>query len=366
MKICFVLPKVSPSGGIKVALIYAKKLSEMGHMVTVVSAKEKPLSFRQIVRSILNFEWPRVRAAVSLEGWSGNHLILNEHEIAEGRVFPNSDVVIATWWETAEWVERLPPCKGTKVYFIQGHEVFDFLPTERVIATYKLPFHRIVISNWLMRTLQDSYGIGKLDLVPNSYDQTQFFATARSKSAIPTIGFLYSQTGLKGSDVAIAAILMLQVVYPNIHVISFGTRSPRSDGPIVGNFEFHLLPKQDEIRTLYSRCDVWLTGSRSEGFNLTALEAMACRTPLVSTRTGWPCDSIVDGENGYLVEVDDVESLASAVEKILLMPDCEWQKMSLEAFKTASFGSWDISAKAFESSLLKCLELKHFRQQRFQ
>jgi hypothetical protein len=36
-----------------------------------------------------------------------------------------------------------------------------------------------------------------------------------------------------------------------------------------------------EISTL--KCDAWMTCSRSEGFNLPALEAMACRTPVVLT-----------------------------------------------------------------------------------
>jgi hypothetical protein len=48
--------------------------------------------------------------------------------------------VIATWWETAEWVDRLSVSKGKKVYFIQHYEAFDYLPKERVEATWRLPF----------------------------------------------------------------------------------------------------------------------------------------------------------------------------------------------------------------------------------
>jgi glycosyltransferase involved in cell wall biosynthesis len=283
---------------------------------------------------------------------------LNERELSIGTAFPDADVVIATWWETAEWVARLLPSKGAKVYFIQGHEVYDYLPIERVIATYKQPFHRIVISKWLMRTLQESYEITAPDFVPNSYDKDQFFAPVRHKSSIPTVGFLYSALELKGADAVIAAIRILKTRFKKIRVISFGTSSPKTDEVPTEDFEFHLLPKQNEIRTLYAQCDVWISGSRSEGFNLTALEAMACLTPLVSTKTGWPCDSIIDGKNGYLVEVDDIPSLASAAQKVLELPDVEWQHMSLNAFETANFGSWDVSAKAFESSLIRSIQLQ--------
>ena len=361
MRICFVLPTVNPSGGIKVALIYAKKLAEMGHTVTVVSARPKAPSFRQTVRSLLKFK-PRASAhSSSLEGWAGNHVILSRPELISANSFPDADVVVATWWETAEWVASLPPKKGAKAYFIQGHEVFENLPINRVQATYMQPFHKIVISKWLMRTLQDAYGLDNLDLVPNSYDSKQFYASERNKSLVPTVGFLYSETVTKGTDVVIAAIGRLQTRFPNLRVISFGTAVPKGDLLGTTNFEFHLMPRQDAIRTLYSQCDVWMTGSRSEGFNLTALEAMACRTPLVSTRTGWPFDAVVDGQNGFLVDVDDIESLALAVGKVLELSDGDWQNMSRQAYDTASSGSWEASAKAFETSLLKCTALHSSR-----
>ena len=250
MKISLVAPTINPSGGIKVTLIYAKKLSEMGHEVTVVSAEQKKLSLRRVLRSLLKFEWPKSKPITTLEGWSGNHLILNQGQLISENAFPDADVVIATWWETAEWIARLGPSKGAKVYFIQGHEVYDYLPVERVIATYMQPFHRIVISKWLMRTLQTSYGIAALDFVPNSYDKNQFFAPVRHKSSIPTVGFLYSDLGLKGADAVIAAVRILKIRFPNIRVISFGTSAPKGDEAPTEDFEFHLLPKQSEIRTL--------------------------------------------------------------------------------------------------------------------
>ena len=43
-------------------------------------------------------------------------------------------VVIATWWETAEWVAGLSPRKGAKAYFLQHHEVHPGQPVDRVRA----------------------------------------------------------------------------------------------------------------------------------------------------------------------------------------------------------------------------------------
>ena len=113
-----------------------------------------------------------------------HHVIESMRTIVESDV-PDSDVVVATWWETANWVNALSPRKGAKAYFIQHHEVFPYLPIDQVEATYRLPsLHRFTISRWLHDIMRDKYGDAETALVPNSVDTDLFFAPPRgSKSA---------------------------------------------------------------------------------------------------------------------------------------------------------------------------------------
>lgn len=111
-------------------------------------------------------------------------------------------------------------------------------------------------------------------------------------------------------------------------------------------------PPQDALRDIYAQCDVWLTASRSEGFNLPAMEAMACRTPVVATRTGWPEEAIIQHSNGVLVNVGDVAGLTAGVEWALTLADPEWRAVSAAAFNTVANCSWDRSAEMFEQILL--------------
>ena len=269
---------------------------------------------------------------------------------------PDGDVVIATWWETAEWVGALAASKGAKVYFVQGHEVFPHLPVARCRATYRLPLHKIVVARWLREVMDTEYGDTHVDVVPNSVDREQFFAPARGKQDAPTVGFLYSRATLKGLDVSLAALQLVRERVPDLRVIAFGSERPPGDLPLPAGAEFSLSPAQDEIRNLYARCDVWVTASRSEGFNLPAMEAMACRTPVVATRTGWPEEAVETGRNGVLVDIDDVNGLADGMEWVLSRSDSKWRELSENAYATASVGSWEESAKLFESALLRACE----------
>ena len=147
----------------------------------------------------------------------------------------------------------------------------------------------------------------------------------------------------------LAAAEILRHRLPDLQLVSFGSSRPRN---FLKHVQFIQLPPQDEIRNIYARCDAWVTASRSEGFNLPALEAMACRTPVVSTRTGWPMEAIRTRWNGILVEVGDVEGIVQGVQWLLSLGDREWRKISANAYSTSLEGSWQQSAELFEKALV--------------
>jgi glycosyltransferase involved in cell wall biosynthesis len=353
MRITFVLPPVNMSGGIRVAAIYGARLRERGHQVVFVSPPREDPPLRRKVRSLLSGRgWPAAPAARShLDAFDLDHRVLDRARPVTDADVPDADVVVATWWETAECVEALSPTKGAKAYFIQGHEAFPYLPIDRVRATYLSSMHKIVVSRWLKNVIESEYGCTDVDLVPNSVDRDQFFAPVRGKQAVPTIGVLYSTHGVKGLEISLVAIEIVRHRMPDVRVISFGTEKPPGRIPLPAWVEFCFSPPQDALRTLYSQCDVWITASRAEGFNLPAMEAMACRTPVVSTRTGWPEEAVVTGENGVLVDVDDVDGLAAGLEWVLAQPDVQWRRLSQNAYETATAGSWEQSTALFEAAL---------------
>jgi glycosyltransferase involved in cell wall biosynthesis len=327
----------------------------MGHDVHVVSLPPKPVPRWQKLKTSLEGKgWPRdlKRLQSHLDGTELDHQVLDCWRPVTDDDVLDGDVVIATWWETAEWVAALSPVKGAKVYFIQHDETHEHLPETRIQATYRLPLHKIVVAKWLKRVMSERYGDSTVDLVPNSVDRTQFFAPTRGKQSTPSIGFFYAIAPFKGLDIMFAALRIVRARIPTLRMVSFGSFRPVRSLALPEDTKFFCLPPQDKIRDIYACCDVWLTASRSEGFNLPAMEAMACRTPVVSTRTGWPEEAIKSGWNGYLVNVDDTSGLAGGLEWVLTRTDDEWRNLSANAYATASSaGSWEESAKLFEKAL---------------
>ncbi len=358
MRITFVLPPDTVSGGIKVALIHARALAKKGHDVRIVSPPAPRLSVVQKARRFVKREgWidDLPPAPLALEGTSISHRILDRYRPVVDSDIADGDVVVATWFETAHWVNALGPSKGAKVHLVQHHEIFDYLPADFCRASYRLPLHKVAVSRWLKETMAAEYGDRAVDLVPNSVDREQFFAPARDKQECPTVGLLYSTVPFKGLDTALEALRLVATHMPNLRIIAFGSERIAPHLPLPAGSDFHCRPPQDRIREIYAGCDVWLTASRSEGFNLPALEAMACRTPVVSTRTGWPEEAIVPAENGLLADIDDGPALAAALEWILTRDEENWRKLSKSAFLTSRRGSWEESADLFEEALLHAL-----------
>lgn len=80
--------------------------------------------------------------------------------------------------------------------------------------------------------------------------------------------------------------------------------------------EFNCLPSRDELAVLYQKASMFALPSDEEGLGVVLLEAMACGIPVVSTRSGGPDVLITDGEDGYLVPLDDAASLADRIARL--------------------------------------------------
>ncbi len=360
MRINVVLPDANLGGGTRVIAMYAEHLRRRGHQVLGVStARKVPPLVKRIKMVLRGRGWPVSDPGPShFDGFGVERRIIERFRPVTDRDIPDADVVVATWWETAEWVARLSARKGAKAYLIQQLES-NFLnqPVERVEATWKLPMQKIVVSRWLADLARERFGDPTAIVVPNGIDLGLFHAPPRGKQQRPTVGLMYvPKKPHKGIATALAAIELAKTRFPDLHVRAFGVGDIDPVMPLPAGSSYSKLPPQSSLREIYGACDVWLCASTSEGFHLPPHEAMACRCPVVSTRVGGPMDLVKDGVNGYLAEVGDSRRLANRLIDVLALSEQNWRRMSDAALRTAESLTWEDAVLLFERALELTLE----------
>ena len=118
------------------------------------------------------------------------------------------------------------------------------------------------------------------------------------------------------------------------------------------------LGKQEMIEELYAISDLFVLPSESESFGLAALEAMACGVPVISTNAGGLPELIIEGKNGFMSDIGDVESMAENALKILLT-DESLNEFKKNAFESSKQFDIDLILPKYENYYLKVLNQFH-------
>ena len=86
----------------------------------------------------------------------------------------------------------------------------------------------------------------------------------------------------------------------------------------LGIFErVKFMGKQDSLVEILSVSDLFIMPSQSESFGLSALEAMSCSVPVISTSIGGLPELNVHGETGYIAEIGDIDRMSKYAIELL-------------------------------------------------
>jgi len=109
---------------------------------------------------------------------------------------------------------------------------------------------------------------------------------------------------------------------------------------------------QENIIPLLSLSDLYMLPSKSEGFGLSALEALSCGVPVIGTDIGGLKEVIEQGKSGYTFNPVDIDSISEAAIRILKNEEIRLE-MSVEARKRAKF---------FDSKMIVPQYLKYYEK----
>ena len=362
LRITFAIPEPTLNGGLRVIACIAEQLHLRGHDVRLVATSNRyRRGLRTKVKSLLRGRgWPSLKNLPRYPSYFDTlpmpltHLEYNRPLVDDD--LPDADVVVATWWATARDLAHVSPSKGARAYFIQQYEANFDQPIAAVDATWRLPYQKIVCSQWLADLARDRFDDDSALVCPNGIDLDQFDAPPRGRQDRPTVGVLYSPQAPKSWPTALAAIIAARRRIPGLRVRVFAFMSPTSAFPLPADCDFRFRVPQDQLSDFYAGCDVWLCASGSEGFHLPPHEAMACRCPVVSTRVGGPMDMIAEGVEGHLVDPFDACALADRLVDVLSLPEDRWRAMSDAAYRRARLETWADAADRFDRGLRLAIE----------
>lgn len=89
----------------------------------------------------------------------------------------------------------------------------------------------------------------------------------------------------------------------------------------------------------YRAADAFIFPSTTETFGLVALEAMACRLPVIAARTGGVLDTVIDGYNGLFYDPERPHEMRALIERLRDNPQLR-NRLAENALAHARSRSW--------------------------
>ena len=131
----------------------------------------------------------------------------------------------------------------------------------------------------------------------------------------------------KGVVELVQAFTTLSPEHPDWHLVLFGHEENASDigdatrAMIRSHGKIHHCDWSSDLRIAYKAADIFSLPTWREGFPNTILEASAMQLPVVTTTAVGAVDSVIDGETGFLVPVNDAEQLAERLQTLMSNPE---------------------------------------------
>lgn len=348
----------------------ARQLVRRGHEVEVVTAR-----YRGLKRSV-RFGGLHIRRIAALRSRpdQSNPLEMASYALSAGlhllaRNAPRPDMVVS-FHTIPSGLAAFPYCRlhgVPHIALLRGGDVPGWLP-QRMAGWHRatLPLNRMIVytssaclanSDGLRALAQRAFPRKKIGVLQNGVDLRAFCPPRRPRSARgdSTLQLLFVGriTSQKGIDSLLRAMARRQfaTVDWKLNVVGDGPQLAEyvelsKELGIIDRVNFRGWVQRRELRGHYDSADMLVFPSRYEGMPNAVLEATGCGLPVVATRTAGTVQIVRDGENGFLVDVDDEDALAQRIGT--LMTDRPLRLRLGENGRRIAEAQWSWEARAAE------------------
>ena len=410
----FVAPYFPPAYYGGVVQVYLSLLSRLKRYRVVVVADEHgcghgemvawdrlaPIDYCLCVERIEAFEFHLPETASQQGNQAGWSQLSRSRELARfvvrgydqfdeliKRVKPTIIVCGGTY--SAGWLMEMVVGTDPLINYLHGEEL-----TMRVSPKFLMPFMRflqmrsirkahlnVAVSAYtagLVETLAHAK-VSRTALLPNFVDTSRFRITGRRAAVRTQLGWedklilltLARLERRKGIDHALHALALLSSerrLPGNWSYVIAGCGKQYEKLVDLSNklglaerVSFVGFVPNEKVVDMYEAADIFLQPNRevdgdTEGFGIVFLEAAACGLPVIGGTAGGTADAIAEGINGYRVNGDSIDSIATAIER--LAGDAELrERMSAQgAAMVAQNFTVEQAAKRFEQMLDRVYE----------
>lgn len=193
--------------------------------------------------------------------------------------------------------------------------------------------HKVIaISQCVRQDIIDA-GIwgGKVVTVPNAINLEKFSQPSDKRADItaPVIGNVARiDPATKGQDILIRAIALLKPRYPGIQCLFAGGPAKGQEQKLQKLVELtgelhvddciRFVGPINNVPEFLAQIDIFALPSRSEGFGISLVEAMAMGLPCVASDLEGPAEVLQGGKYGLLFSAEDPQELAQKLEQVIL------------------------------------------------
>jgi glycosyltransferase involved in cell wall biosynthesis len=156
------------------------------------------------------------------------------------------------------------------------------------------------------------------------------------------VGYVGRLEEVKGPHLFVQAAMRIKTLVPQTHflIVGDGTMKEELIQKARGVSDLHIMGYREDIADCLAALDILLIPSLNDGFNLAAVEAMACSKPIVATSVGGLPEVIGDG--GILIRSADTGQMVEEAIRLLNSPTLR-EKIGMKGRRRAEdLFSWDV------------------------
>ena len=349
----------------------AAQFERMGHLVTVVTSRFETLPHQEQHGGVTIYRVPGLRRRQDRSNPLEQVIFILSASLWALRAIPRfqPQATLAFFGVPSGAVAwlikklyRIPYIVSLRGGDVPGFRPYDFRIYHQLVG----PFLRVIWRN-AAAVVANSRGLRQLatafdsrfeiSIIPNGIDLDSYKTNGRDWTfpRLLSAGRIVHQKGL---DLAMRALGGLKELDWEWRIAGDGPQVPMlqtlaNELGIRERVFFLGWQSREQLLKCYQQANVFLFPSRHEGMPNALLEAMANGLPVVASCIAGNEELVIDGDTGYLVPSENIESLQVALRKVLMDSGLREQMGTASRQRVEANYSWESTAQQYALLLEK-------------